>query len=848
MSSDIFVGDAEINTNPVTIEDAVEPRILEEVMQSSYLTYAMSVIVSRALPDVRDGLKPVHRRIIYVMEKMGLTPGAKYRKSAQIVGEVMGKFHPHGDSSVYDSLVRLAQEFSMRYPLVDGQGNFGSVDGDSAAAMRYTESKMSKVAPFLTKDIDKNTVDFVDNYDGSQKEPRVLPTLFPNLLVNGVSGIAVGMATYVPPHNLHEVIQATLHLIKDPEAEIEDLMEFVKGPDLPTGGIIYGKDDLVQAYKTGRGRVMVRSRSTLEEGRIIFNEIPYQVNKADTLIKLAELIKDKKIEGIRDIRDESNKDGIRVVIETKRDASPEIVLNQIYKLTDFQININFNLLALIQQGRQPKLLNLKEILNEFIAHRYEIVTRRTQFDLDKTNAELHILEGLKIALDFIDEVVKLIRGSADKTDASNKLQERFKLSERQAEAVLNMRLQTLTSLDKSKIEIEREAKLKLVGELMDILEKPTIKTALVISEIKDTAARFKEERRSEIVSLRPDDQSKEDLIEAEDVLIQLTNSQYIKILPIDNFREQRRGGRGVSSINPKDEDWVKDSVVCNSHDYLFAFTNTGRVFKTRVFDLPGGSRTGRGQAIINYLNLKEGEKVTNILTIDKSEIANPIGSLMFSTKLGIIKRTKIEEYISINIAGKIAISLDEDDELVGVGHSRSDQDKVILSANNGKTLICSIADIREIGRTSRGVKGIKLGKDERVISLQLSQFDFVAEESEEEEASPAADNEDNTKIKTYPSLMVITENGYGKQTDLAEFRMTARNGKGVKTLKTTDKTGHPVLVEILYGNESSLVVTTKNGITIRISPENINQMSRNTQGIKIIRLEEGDLVVSAGIN
>jgi DNA gyrase subunit A len=848
MSDDIFNENVEINTNPVTLEDAIEPRVLEEVMQSSYLTYAMSVIVSRALPDVRDGLKPVHRRIIYVMEKMGLTPGAKYRKSAKVVGDVMGDFHPHGDAAVYDSLVRLAQDFSMRYPLVDGQGNFGSVDGDSAAAMRYTESKMSKVAPFLTKDIEKNTVDFVDNYDGSKQEPRVLPTLIPNLLINGVTGIAVGMATNVPPHNLHEVMNAVLHLIKDPEAEVEDLMNFVTGPDLPTGGIIYGKEDLIMAYKTGRGRVMVRSRATLEEARIIFNEIPYQVNKSETLIKLAELIKDKKIDGIRDVRDESNKDGIRVVVETKRDASPEVVLNLIYKLTDFQININFNLLALVDRGRQPKLLNLKEILQEFVAHRYEVVTRRTQFDLDKTAAELHILDGLKIALDFIDEVVKLIRGSSDKLDASIKLQERFKLSEKQAEAVLNMRLQTLTSLDKSKIETDRLAKLKLVEELLEILGKPAVKTALVIGELKDTLTKFKDERKSKIVDLKPDTQSKEDIIEEEDVLIQLTNSQYIKILPIDSFREQRRGGRGVSSINPKDEDWVKKSLVCSSHDYLLAFTNTGRVFKTRVFDLPGGSRTGRGQAIINYLNLKEGEKVTNILTIDKNEFNNPVGSLVFATKQGIVKRTKIEEYLNINIAGKIAITLDETDQLVDVAHSRDDQDKVILSASNGKTLICKISDLREIGRTSRGVKGIKLSKNEIVISLQLSQFNFVSDESEEDNTPIIETDESDTKIKTYPSLMVITEKGYGKQTDLGEFRMTGRNGKGVKTLKITDKTGNPVLVEILYGNESNLVVTTKNGITIRISPENINQMSRNTQGIKVIRLEEDDTVVSAGIS
>jgi DNA gyrase subunit A len=835
------------NMGLITMDDQVEPRVLEEEMQDSYLKYAMSVIVSRALPDVRDGLKPVHRRILFTMHKLGLTPGAKYTKCSRVVGEVLGKYHPHGDMSVYNAMVRLAQDFAMRYPLVDGQGNFGSIDGDSPAAMRYTESRMNKPASYLVADIEKDTVDFVDNYDGSQREPKVLPTILPNLIINGQTGIAVGMATEIPPHNLQEVCAAILHLLRNPEATIEELLEFIPGPDLPTGGIIYGKKDILNAYNTGRGKCMIRAKSELLEDRIIITEIPYQVNKADMLVKIADLIKDKRIEGIRDIRDESNKEGIRIVIEVKREASPEIVLNQLYQLSDLQTNIYFNLLALVNDGRQPKLLNLKEILVEFIKHRYEVVVRRTKFDLKKAQDELHILDGLKIALDFIDQIVALIRSSEDKQEASERLQSEFKLSERQAEAVLQMRLQTLTGLDKAKIENERNEKIKLIAELQNILEFDEVKTQIITTELSDLSDKFNSPRRTKIFEHSVSDYNKEDFVENEEVLVQLTTQQYIKVLPITNFRQQNRGGRGVTSFNPKEEDVVKTSLVCNSHDYLYAFTNTGRVFRIRVFDLPSGSRTSRGQALVNYFELKEGEKITNVVCLTKDEETNKEGSLIFATKKGSVKRTNLDEFNNIRKTGIIALSLKEGDQLIDVSLSLHENDKIILSASNGKTVIFDRSQLSPLGRSAQGVRGIKLKVGDEVISLQVSDFDFQA--GDEDESGDGALIEDTkSKAKVYPSLLVITEKGYGKQTYLAEYRKTSRAASGVKTLNMTKKTGKPVLVRILDGVEENLIVTTTNGITIRVNPEDISQLGRSTQGVKIIRLEDKDSVVSGGVS
>jgi DNA gyrase subunit A len=829
---------------PVGLEDRIEPVVLEEQMQESYLTYAMSVIVSRALPDVRDGLKPVHRRIFYTMHKLNLSPGSKYMKCARVVGEVLGKYHPHGDVAVYNSLARLAQDFSMRYTLIDGQGNFGSIDGDNPAAMRYTECRLDAPAVYLLRDIEKNTVDFVDNYDGSQREPKVLPTILPNLLINGTTGIAVGMATEVPPHNLQEVAEAILYLIQNPEAEIEDLCEFIKGPDLPTGGILYGLEGIISAYKTGRGRALLQSKAETTEDRIIIHEIPYQVNKADLLVKIANLIREKRIEGIRDIRDESNKKGIRIVIETKREATPDIVLNQLFKMSDLQTYIHFNMLALVNDGRQPKVLNLKEILVEFINHRFEVVTRRTQFDLDKTEAELHILEGLKIALDYIDEVIALIRSSYDKEEAAQKLSERFSLSQKQVEAILQMRLQTLTNLDKNKIEDERAQKIELIKKLREILDNPEIKKTLVCTEIIDLKDKIKSPRRTKIVEASLTDYNKEDFIEEEDVLIQLTNSQYIKVLPLSTFRQQGRGGRGITSFNPKDEDLVKSSIVCNSHDYVYSFTNKGRVFRSRVFDLPSGSRQGRGQFVANFFELQEGETVTNLLPISKEQEKNKEGTIVFATKNGLVKQTKLENFNNIRKTGIIAIGLNGEDELLNCFLSLDHTDKIILSASNGKTVVFERDQVSTMGRSAKGVRGIRLKLGDEVISLQISNAEFTTEEVNDK----LIENDKPLKTREYPSLLVITEKGYGKQTKLTDYRKTNRAAGGVKTLNMTDKTGRPVLVQILYGNEESLIVTTKNGVTIRLSLEQISQLGRNTQGVKVIRLDKKDMVVSGGVN
>jgi DNA gyrase subunit A len=858
------------------LEDRIETRVLEEEMQNSYLTYAMSVIISRALPDVRDGLKPVHRRILYTMQKMGLTPGSKYVKSARVIGDVLGKYHPHGDQAVYGALVRLAQDFSLRYPLIDGQGNFGSIDGDPAAAMRYTECRMDNPSSYMVRDLDKDTVDFVDNYDGSYKEPKVLPTMFPNLLVNGQTGIAVGMATEIPPHNLQEICRGLLYILHGYDEEVsswtfanqeiqfgtkenprdideitaQELLRFIGGPDLPTGAIIYGQEDILKAYQTGRGRCLVRARATTTEKEIIITEIPYQVNKANLIIKIADLVKDKKIEGIRDIRDESNKE-IRIVIETKREASPEIVLNQLYEQTELQTYQHFNLLALVNDGRQPKLLTLKEILVEFLNHRFEVVTRRTQFELNKAEAELHILEGLKIALDHIDQVIQLIRASYDKEEAARKLQETFNLSEKQTEAILQMRLQTLTNLDKSKIEQERQDKIDLIAKLREILDNPEVKKALISNELKEVSDRFKSPRKTEIVTHSMLSSNKEDFVEEEDVLLQLTNSQYIKVLPVDTFRTQGRGGKGVTSYNPKDEDWVKSSMIANSHDYVYAFTNTGRVFRTRVFDLPSGSRTGRGQALINYFDLQQSEIITNILTISKDLQSDGLGSLIFATKHGQVKRSLLELFERINKNGKIAITLNDGDELVSVKLSQTLDDKVILSANNGKTVIFDITQLSPLGRTAKGVRGIKLKPKDFLIAMQINN---------EEIAEKAPEDEDNSlieeKVKVgssnyifeYPSLLVITEKGFGKQTKLTDYRKTNRAASGVKTLNMTKKTGEPVIVEILDGSQESLIITTKNGITIRLETSKIPQIGRSTQGVKVINLDKGDLVISGGVN
>lgn len=825
-----------------TVEDQVQPKFLEETMRTNFLNYAMSVIASRALPDVRDGLKPVHRRILYAMHKMGNTPGAKYMKSAGTVGEVIKNYHPHGDQSIYSAMVRLAQDFSLRYPLVDGQGNWGSIDGDGAAAYRYTEARMSPVASYLLKDIEKDTVDMKDNFDGSTKEPSVLPTVIPNLLINGQTGIAVGMATEVPPHNLQEVVDATIALLENPDLTIEDLVQnYIQGPDLPTGAVIYGKQNIINAYKTGKGRATVRAEADLEDDRIIITSIPYMVNKADMIAKIAGLVREKKVEGIREIRDESNKEGIRIVIETKRDASPEIVLNLLYKYSDLESAVYFNMVGLINRGREPKLLNLKELLQEFLNHRIEIVTRRTKFDLKKAEDELHILEGLKIALDNIDRVIQIIRASYDKEEAVKSLIKEFNFSQKQAEAILQMRLQALTNLDKGKIEKEREEKLALIKKLKEILENESVRNGIIKNEMKDAAEKLKSERKTKIFDNNISDFNKEQFVVEENVLLQLTQAQYVKYLPLDDFSKQGRGGRGKTSFNPREDDFVKQSIVCSSHDTVYAFTSKGRVFKIRVFDLPAGSRQGRGQNLVNYLQLQTGETIANLLTLSKEEEASQEGTLVFATKSGKVKRTSLEDFKNTRQSGIIAINLKDGDRLIGVSLSKNDSDNVVLSANNGKTVIFDVAQVSVMGRGASGVRGMKLKEGESLIALEISGFNFSSEEDGE--------NPDGALIsdEKYPSLLVVTDQGFSKQTHLSEYRKSNRSTSGVKTMHMTKKTGKPVIVKILTENEEDLIVTTKNGVTIRLDPRKISHLGRSTQGVKAIKLDEGDSVVSGSV-
>jgi DNA gyrase subunit A len=825
------------------IEDRVSLKILETEMQSSYLKYAMSVIVSRALPDVRDGLKPVHRRIIYAMHKLGLTPGSKYIKSARIVGDVLGKYHPHGDASVYNAMVRMAQEFSLRYPLVDGQGNFGSIDGDGAAAYRYTEARLNKPASYLVQDIDKDTVDFADNYDGSTREPTVLPNLLPNLLLNGVTGIAVGMATNIPPHNAGEVLSAIRAMIENPEITIDELCEFVKAPDLPTGGIALWSESIKEAYKTGLGRVTIKSRATIEEDKVIITEIPYEVNKADCLIKLADLIKDKKIEGIKDLRDESNKDGIRIVIEIKRDAVPEIVLNNLFKMTELQKNLSFNMLALINRGRQPKLLNLQEILSEFVAHRTEVIRRRTQFDLNGADAELHILKGIQIALDFIDEVVALIRSSKDKPEAAKKLITRFKLSDKQAEAILMMRLQTLTNLDKAKIIDQIEALMKLIASLKLILEDKEVFKQLFLSELNALEEKLPKGRLTEIDYNSSSSYTNEELIPNDQVYMQFTSEQYFKMLDVNDFRQQGRGGKGVISFNAKDTDFVTFSGVCNMHDHIFAFTNFGRVYKDRIYSMPQGSRVGKGQNLINYFKLQPGEKITVLFTLTKEEMELQEANLVFGISSGEIKKSSLDEYKSVNQNGKIAVKLKEGQELINVALSTSNDDNIVLVGSNGRCVIMNVEKLNAKGRVSGGVKGINLTKKDKLVTMQISRFEFQEGGEDETEALI----EDESAVNNYPALMCLTENGFSKMTYLGLYRLVGRGSKGVYTFKQSAKTGKLIFAQIVYGDEDSLLITTKNGISMKTDFNEVSHLGRNTMGKKMIKIDAKDGVASASV-
>ena len=809
----------DFNNDP---ERVIEQAISEEVQQS-YLDYAMSVIVSRALPDVRDGLKPVHRRVLYAMWDIGLRANAKFRKSANVVGEVMAKYHPHGDLAIYDTLVRMAQDFSLRHPLVKGQGNFGSMDGDSAAAMRYTEAKLAGIAEEMLFDIDKDTVNFIPNYDGAHKEPLVLPAKLPNLLINGTQGIAVGMATNVPPHNLGEIVDGINHLIENPDCSIEDLMKFVKGPDFPTGGIIYNSEDIKQAYLTGRGGIVCRAKTEIEETkagiyRIIVSEVNYQTNKATLLEKIADLVKEKKIEGIKDLRDESNKDGVRIVIEIKKDAYPQKILNQLFKFTQLQDTFHFNVLALID-GIQPKVLNLKMVLEEYLKHRQEVVRRRTQYDLDKAKDRAHILEGLVMALAHIDEIIATIKKSKDKEEAKSNLVKKFKLSERQAVAILEMRLQQLANLEKLKIETELKEKQKLIKELEAILKSPAKILGIIKDEINEIKEKYGQPRRTVIIAHGVDNFKAEDLIPDEEMMVMVTNDGYIKRLPPDTFKTQGRGGKGVIGLTTKEEDTVEHCFMTNTHADIMFFTNRGRVFQLKGYDLPQASRTAKGQALVNFLQLSQTEKVSAILS--SSDIENDKFFVMVTNK-GTIKKTPIADFANVRRSGLIAINLRSDDDLQWVQPSKGSEN-IILVTREGQAIRFKEADVRSMGRASSGVRGIKLKSKDEVVGMAV--FD--------------------PKDEKIANLLVIMDRGYGKQTELKAYKIQGRGGSGIKTAKITDKTGKIVSGKLIYADASDMIVISNKGQVIRLAIKEVSVLGRDTQGVRVMRFkEEGDTVAN----
>lgn len=802
----------------------VKLRDINEEMQESYLNYAMSVIVARALPDVRDGLKPVHRRILYAMNNLGLRSTAKYRKSATVVGEVLGKYHPHGDTAVYDSLVRMAQDFSMRYPLIDGQGNFGSMDGDNAAAMRYTEARMAKISNEILSDIEKDTVDFVPNYDGAHKEPVVLPSRVPNLLLNGSEGIAVGMATKIPPHNLAELIDATCHLIEHKETTVQDLMQFIQGPDFPTGGTIYDIKEITQAYATGKGKVLTRAVAEIEEPdgkkiknkRIIITQIPYQVNKATLLEKIAELARDKKIEGIFDLRDESDRRGVRVVIELKKDAYANKVLNRLYKLTPMQITFHVNLLALVD-GIQPRVLTLKTILEEFIKHRQEVVTRRTKFELKKAKDRAHILEGLLKALKNIDAIIKTIKASKTKEEAHKNLMKKFRFSIAQAQAILDMPLRTLAGLERKKIEDEYKDLKKLIAELDTLLKSPKKILALIKKELLAIKDKYGDERRTKVIKRGLDGFSEEDLVPNEQVIVTLTRGNYIKRILASTYKAQGRGGKGIKGMETKEEDVVEHLVHTQNHDNILFFTNKGRVFQSKIYEIPMASRTAKGQALVNFIQSAPDEKVTSFVVIPDYKQAN---YLIMATKQGKIKKTAIPAYENVRKSGIIAMGLEKGDELKWVKMT-SGNDEIIMATKDSLALRFKEKDARPMGRSARGVRAIRLKKGDEVVGM-----DVVTKGGE---------------------LLVIMKNGYGKRTALDQFTPHHRGGVGIKAGVVTQKTGDLVDVRVINDTKNDLVAISENGVIIRVALSNISKIGRATQGVRVMRLNEGDKVSSVAL-
>jgi DNA gyrase subunit A len=788
-------------------------RPIEIEMKKSYIDYAMSVIVGRALPDVRDGLKPVHRRILHAMNEMGNTKKSPHKKCARIVGEVLGKFHPHGDVAIYDTLVRLAQPFSMRYPLVDGQGNFGSVDGDSAAAMRYTECRLDSIANEMLVDIDKETVDFTDNFDGTLREPLVLPSKIPNLLINGSSGIAVGMATNIPPHNLCEVVDATIHMIDHPDADVRELMDIVRGPDFPTGGIVYGIDGIVEAYTTGHGRIRVRARTHFEDeedhSKVIITEIPYNVKKSDLLETIAELVKTKKIEGISDLRDESDKDGMRVVIDLKRDAINEVVLNQLFAHTQMQVTFGIINLALVDN--QPVVLSLREMIDYFIEHRFDVVKRRTKYDLDQAKARAHILEGLITAIDNLDEVIKLIRKAKQREEARDSLMRRFLLSELQAKAILEMQLQRLTGLEMRAVKDEYEQISKKVEELQRILGDEKALFGIIKSELLEVKEKYGDERRTEIV-MQALDLDIEDLIPVEDVVVMITNTGYIKRLPLETYKQQRRGGVGLMGMETKEEDYVVDLFVTSSHDYIMFFSSKGRVYWLKAYRVPAAGRHAKGKPIVNLIErLEEGEAIMDtipVVAFDEEHF------LVFATKKGVVKKTRLSAYQHVRASGIVAIKLDEDDELIDTTITDGTKE-IVLATHKGMACRFDEKDVRPTGRATYGVRGIRLKKGDEVVSMAI--------------ASPQS------------QLLTITETGYGKRTLVEQYRKTRRGGVGVITIKTGGRNGNVVMAKEVT-EETELIVTSKSGMVIRIQAEEIRLVRRATMGVRIMRLKEKDKI------
>ena len=789
-------------------------RLLEDEMRESFIDYSMSVIVQRALPDVRDGLKPVHRRILYAMSEAGMNPGRAYKKSATVVGDVLGKYHPHGDLAVYEAMVRMVQEFSLRHPLVDGQGNFGSIDGDRAAAYRYTEARLTSLATELLADIEKDTVDFTPNFDDSRNEPSVLPSKAPNLLVNGSSGIAVGMATNIPPHNLREIVDACAALIDNPDLSKEELEGIVLGPDFPTGGFICGTEGISEAYRTGRGRIVMRARAEIEEvdantERIIVTEIPFMVNKSRLIEQIAQLVRDKKLTDIRDMRDESDRDGMRIVIELKRDAVPHVVLNRLYKHTQMQSTFGTILLAL--HNGQPKVMSLQEILGHFIDHRHEVIVRRTEYDLNRALDREHILEGLKVAVDNIDEVIKVIRGSKDTNSASQELQSSFNLTERQAKAILDMRLARLTGLEIEKLEEELSEVRALIEELREILGSEEVRMGILKDELREVAEKYGNDRRSEITAA-VGSFNVEDLIVEEDMVVTLSHQGYVKRLPVDTYRAQRRGGRGLRGMDTKEEDWVEGMFIASTHDYLMIFTRRGQCYWKKVWEIPVGGRTARGKPIINLLNLGEDEQIAAVLPVREFSDDK---YLLFGTRLGVVKKTALSAYGNVRTVGLNAINIREEDELIDV-QITSGEDEVILASRAGKAIRFHESDARPMGRATEGVRGLRLRGEDIVVGM--------------------------VRVRPDSKLLVVSENGLGKRTEVDAYRLQKRGGSGVINLKTSPKTGRVVAVKSVQEDEQ-LMVITRNGGVMRQPVSQISLIGRATQGVKLVNLDEGDSVV-----